>query len=139
MDRDELMKNLERTMQGTFRALQKGMNSILGDNINRSEFYLLRFLKENGPAKVSLISSELKVTASHITAVGDSLVTKGYIERNRSSEDRRIVELSLSDHGKQLFNDLNLRRTQYLYSTLDDLTDAEISELITLFNKFNLG
>jgi DNA-binding MarR family transcriptional regulator len=136
MNRYELMKDLEKTLRTTIRQLQKGMNEILGEDINRSEFFLLKYLQENEKAKVSTISKELNVTASHITTVADSLVKKGLIERERSTTDRRIVEMGLSDRGIELIQQLNEYKTNYLFSTMDELTNDDLQKLISLFNKF---
>ncbi|MBM7662552.1 DNA-binding MarR family transcriptional regulator [Bacillus mesophilus] len=136
--RDELMVELERTFQYTIRALRKGINETLGDEVNRSEFILLKYLHENGSSKVSSISNELKVTSSHITSVADSLVEKDYVTRERSLEDRRVVEITLTPTGATLFEKLHNKKTDYLFSTFDGLSNEEILTLISLFQKFKM-
>ncbi len=100
--RQRIMYDLEKTMQNTFRGIRKGINEMLGDEINRSEFLLLKYLYENKSQKVSTISNELKVTSSHITSVSDSLVQKHLVTRERSTEDRRVVEVALTLKGSAL-------------------------------------
>ncbi|MFZ3590995.1 MarR family winged helix-turn-helix transcriptional regulator [Bacillus sp. DJP31] len=136
--RKELMYDLEKTMQYTFRGIRKGINEMLGDEVNSSEFLILKHLYQNGTQKVSTISNELRVTSSHITSIGDSLVKKLLVTRERSLEDRRVVEIVLTKKGNTLIEELNLKKTNYLFSTFDNLSDLELKELIHLFNKFNL-
>lgn len=136
--RDDLMYELERTLQYSIRAMRKGINDVFEDEVNRSEFLLLKYLYEHGPNKVSSISNELRVTSSHITSVSDSLVKKSLITRERSSEDRRVVEVTLTTSGKDVFENLDNKKTQFLFSTFDSLTNDEISTLISLFKKFSI-
>jgi DNA-binding MarR family transcriptional regulator len=135
--RDDLMYEFEKTLQHKIRSLRKKINEILGEEVNRSEFILLRYLRENGTTKVSTISNELKVTSSHITSVADSLVNKSLITRDRSVEDRRVVEIGLTNQGKSKIEELEYKKSQYLFSTFDQLSDDEIQELIFLFNKID--
>jgi DNA-binding MarR family transcriptional regulator len=136
--RDGLMYELEKTLQYTIREIRKGYNAMLGDEINRSEFLLLKYLHENGSSKVSSISNEFKVTSSHITSVADSLVEKALVTRERSKDDRRVVEIELTKNGSFVIEGLDKKKRQYLFSTFDNLTDQEIKDLISLFHKFNL-
>jgi DNA-binding MarR family transcriptional regulator len=136
-NRDELMYEFEKTLQFKIRGLRKGINNMLGEEINRSEYILLRYLRENGAQKVSSISKELKVTSSHITSVADSLVKKALVTRERSEEDRRVVEIALTSDGKSKIEMLEHKKSLYLYSTFDRLSDEEIKVLIHLFEKVN--
>ncbi|WP_456276701.1 MarR family winged helix-turn-helix transcriptional regulator [Bacillus sp. AK128] len=136
--RDDLMYELERTLQYSIRSMRKGINEVLGNELNRSEFLLLKYLYEHGISKVSTISNELKVTSSHITSVADSLVQKELVTRERSVDDRRVVEIALTADGKTIFEKLNNKKTEYLFSTFDSLSNDEIEILITLFKKFNI-
>ena len=61
--------------------------------MSRNEFMILRLLSEQGPKKVTEFATILGVSASHITAVTDALVEKGWITRVRSKEDRRIIKM----------------------------------------------
>jgi DNA-binding MarR family transcriptional regulator len=136
--RDELMNEFEKTLQYKIQGLRKGINVMLGEEINRSEYIVLRYLKENGAQKVSTISKELKVTASHITSVADSLEKKALVTRDRSEEDRRVVEVALTIDGKSKIEKLEHKKSLYLYSTFDRLSNKEIKVLIQLFEKVNV-
>ena len=54
-------------------------------------------------ATPSDISKELLVTLGTVTTSLNNLERKGYIERRRSSIDRRIVHLSLTKKGRLLY------------------------------------
>ena len=54
-------------------------------------------------ATPSDISKELLVTLGTVTTSLNNLERKGYIERRRSSVDRRVVHLSLTKKGRLLY------------------------------------
>ena len=54
-------------------------------------------------ATPSDISKELLVTLGTVTTSLNNLERKGYIERRRSSIDRRVVHLSLTNMGRLLY------------------------------------
>jgi DNA-binding MarR family transcriptional regulator len=61
----------------------------------------------NGRGKTATeLSRNLSADTGSMTRMLDRLEQKGLIRRERSSEDRRIVELSLTETGKQLYPQL---------------------------------
>lgn len=53
-----------------------------------------------GPADVSTLAKTMGVTNSAMTRLLDGLEKRAYVRRERSSEDRRRVELSLTEEGR---------------------------------------
>lgn len=51
----------------------------------------------------SEVAKELSITVGTLTVAINNLVKKGYIERLRSEDDRRVVKLGLTKKGKLLF------------------------------------
>ena len=52
---------------------------------------------------MSSIARELSVTVGTLTIAMNSLVKKGYVERTRGLEDRRVVYISLSEKGRKAY------------------------------------
>lgn len=55
------------------------------------------------PKNMSSIARELSVTVGTLTIAMNSLVKKGYVERSRGLEDRRVVYISLSERGRKAY------------------------------------
>lgn len=55
-----------------------------------------------GPGTQSMtdVAEKLGITVGTLTTAINRLVTKGYVERNRSEIDRRVVEIGLSKKGR---------------------------------------
>ncbi|MFN6654333.1 fatty acid biosynthesis transcriptional regulator FabT [Enterococcus faecalis] len=51
----------------------------------------------------SEVAKELSITVETLTVAINNLVKKGYVERLRSEDDRRVVKLGLTKKGKLLF------------------------------------
>jgi DNA-binding MarR family transcriptional regulator len=74
-----------------------------------------------------------------LTRVIDQLEQRGFIERSRSLEDRRTVELSLTEEGARTVNALVPTVVGMLNATLADFTENEARELTRLLGKLVNG
>ena len=59
-------------------------------------------LSENGSLSPSQIARHIMVKSSTVTGVIDRLEQKGLVRRVRSSRDRRVITIELTDEGAQL-------------------------------------
>lgn len=135
MNRQETVYQLERSFRTVFRKFKHDINNLLGDNLSSNEFIVIKLLLESGPKKVSEISSELNVSASHITSVSDSLVKKGYVTRIRSDEDRRVVQLDITPNRKEVVRELEMIKTNYMISRFEQFSDEELDLFLRLVKK----
>ena len=60
---------------------------------------------------VSRVANELNVSNSHITAVTEKLINKGFVTRSRSTSDRRVVYLEITEQGKDLVAKWKVQKT----------------------------
>ena len=81
-----------------------------------------------------LIYLSIFASASHITAVTDLLLSKGYIARKRSENDRRIIDIELTKEGQDIFNVIQEKRAYFL-ERFEHFTDKEIETMNKLFHK----
>jgi len=133
--RQDKMYELESLMRYVYKVLRNEMNEVYENEMSRNEFFILKTLYEQGSKKSSDLSKMLNVSASHITAVTDSLIEKNWIKRIRSIQDRRIVDLHLTDEGKVKLELFEKKKTNFLLEKFNDFTDKEIEDFISLFHK----
>lgn len=62
---------------------------------------LISFARE-GSMTMSRLGSLLQVHATSVTSAVDRLVQQGYVERTRSSLDKRVIHASLTDEGSRI-------------------------------------
>ncbi|UII58634.1 MarR family transcriptional regulator (plasmid) [Cytobacillus spongiae] len=126
---------LEGLFRSVFRMMRSDIRTIFGEFISNGEFRVLQLIRENGALKSSEISKRMEVSASHITSITDTLVEKRYITRQRSNEDRRVVELALTPQGIEVLVQCEDKKSQYFQELFQTFDKGEIQHLIELFEK----
>jgi DNA-binding MarR family transcriptional regulator len=90
------------------------------------------------PLSSVALSKQLKVTPANITAIVDRLEKKGYVQRSRKSEDRRTVQLELTEAGiaftSQLVDLMEAKVVEQLYYLDAQDVDSLLRTLEKLVN-----
>ena len=72
-------------------------------DITNNDMHVIEAIGIGEPKNMSSIARELSVTVGTLTIAMNSLVKKGYVERSRGLEDRRVVYISLSEGQKSVW------------------------------------
>jgi DNA-binding MarR family transcriptional regulator len=137
MNRNDMMFELETLLRTVFRQLKSEIGELFRSELTGNEFRILAMLDEGGAIRVTDLSKRLQVSASHITAVTDGLLEKGFIDRKKSPSDRRSVEISLTEAGKKVFKQLEEKKSEYFRGRFSHFTTEELLIMMTLFKKLN--
>ncbi|WP_122646855.1 MarR family winged helix-turn-helix transcriptional regulator [Enterococcus mediterraneensis] len=78
----------------------------------------------------SEVAKELSITVGTLTTAINRLVKKGYVQRIRSEDDRRVVKLGLTKKGKLLFRVHQYFHRQMIKRVLQDMGDDEEAVLL---------
>ncbi|MET3287745.1 MarR family transcriptional regulator [Brevibacillus fluminis] len=135
--REQYIKEFESIFRVFNRRFLREMNQIFGDRLSYSEFLYLKFLDQKGSQMVSALSEEFSVSVSHITAVMNTLVSEGYVNRVRSEQDRRVVELTITEEGKRLITELDSVKDVHMRNSFEPLSTEEIAQLLALYQKLS--
>lgn len=90
--------------------------------------FTLDFLGEATP--MSKLSAQLGVTAGTLTKVAGGLVDKNYLDRQRSTEDDRVVKLSLTKTGWKMVEHIKNYRQRFFSDICSNLDATERRRLI---------
>ncbi|PER33856.1 MarR family transcriptional regulator [Bacillus cereus] len=134
-NRETLILDLSASFRKMIRLLQNDINTRFSEYMPYNEFSVLRALFLKSPQMASQIASEVNVTSSHITAVTDRLVRKGFVERKRSNSDRRIVYLEITENGREVTEKLEAVRKEYYKERFKGWSDQEIEMVLELFGR----
>lgn len=109
--------------------------------LSKTEIFSILYLDKRKEITMTELVEYINVPMSTATGIVDRLVRKGYIARERSETDRRIVVLRLTDEGLRLIQNLKDLIYKYLDMILTDLTDEEKQFLARIALKIvhNLG
>jgi DNA-binding MarR family transcriptional regulator len=82
------------------------------------------------------LSKLLGIDTGLMTRMLDKLEAKGLLERSRSVEDRRVVNLALTSKGEEVAARIPEIAPEVLNARLKNFSKAEFEELRRLLNKF---
>jgi len=99
------------------------------------EFTILMLVMRNPAVTQKQLSQTLSVSAPNITILLDRLVDKGWIERVRSEEDRRVQHIHLTAQGAALAQQSHELSLSCEREMLRHLTDGERLMLLELLDK----
>ena len=91
----------------------------------------------NCKKNMSMIAKELTVTIGTLTISINSLVRKGYVIKERSEKDKRVVLVRLSERGKNAFLKYEEFHDEMVRSMLENLDDIESDTLMSALQKIN--
>ncbi len=107
-------------------------------DITNNDMHIIEAIGIEEPRNMSVIAKQLSVTVGTLTTNMNGLERKGYILRERSQEDKRVVLVTLTEKGRKAFyhhrdfhkkmiraliKDLDPEEMKVLYRCLENLND----------------
>lgn len=98
--------------------------------------WVILMLVGNGKCRTAAeLSEAMSTDMGSVTRMLDRLETKGLVKRTRSTKDRRLVDLSLTEAGEELFPHLPEASINALNALLGGFTKDEVGELKALLRR----
>ena len=98
--------------------------------ITSSQFHTIRRISQ-GNASVSALADCMHVSRPNVSRAVDDLVKSGLVNRKRDQNDRRNIQLSLTDKGKKMIKNLHKKYGGILAEQFSILSDEELRILIS--------
>jgi DNA-binding MarR family transcriptional regulator len=124
-----LLKRSQRLMQERLERLFADQNCTL------QQWVVLMHIRDGLALTTADLCRELHHDSGAMTRLIDQLEERKLIERRRNAQDRRVIELSLTDEGQQLVETLIGIVTNALNIALEDFTGDEVKLLQSLLRK----
>ncbi|MEK3799052.1 MarR family transcriptional regulator [Peribacillus sp. FSL H8-0477] len=140
MNKDQVTELIHRYTKVSFivnRMAESLIKDQLSDALTNGQFYMLRYIQEQGTCTSSNLAEAFFVNKSAITAIISRLKDKGLINRVRNEDDRRVVYLTLSEKGQKLFTETETRIHLLLENFITEFNEDEISAFITTYEKLS--
>lgn len=114
----ELLENCQLKIERTAEQLK----------LTVAEFKLLRSLQEEENVSAGALAKRMRLSSSRITRIIDGLMQKGYVCKETEGKDRRIVQIILTQAGKDIRNQLKAMYVTVHQDIIDLLpSDAGLS------------
>lgn len=101
------------------------------EDISNSEMHVLDAVGPEG-GNMSTIAAKLRITMGSLTTSMNRLVLKGYVERNRSETDRRVVNISLTEKGLLAYERHRKFHMRMVEAALKDVNDDQVPILVNM-------
>ncbi len=104
-------------------------------DISTNDMHVIEAVGVGEPVNVSGIAKKLSVTVGSITTAVDALVKKGYMTRERSDEDRRVVYIRLTEKGVRAYKKHARFHREMVREVIKNLDEEEKTALIQALSK----
>jgi DNA-binding MarR family transcriptional regulator len=101
-----------------------------GVTLSMTEIHVLEAIKLSDLPTMTNVANRLRVTVGTLTTSIHTLVKKGYVLRTRGVEDKRVVNLKLTDLAKEALVIHDIFHDEMIDSALKDLNLSEDEVLI---------
>jgi DNA-binding MarR family transcriptional regulator len=103
--------------------------------VTQQQFNILRILRGAGkPLSTLQIRQRMLDKMSDTSRIVDRLIIKGLVKKSVSEEDRRLVDVQLTDRGKKLLQQMDSLNDEF-DAVFRNLSTAEATKLNELLDK----
>ena len=106
-------------------------------DISCNDMHIIEAIGVEEPRNMSVIAHRMSVTVSTLTTNMNGLEKKGYIRRERSLEDKRVVYVLLTEKGKKAFYHHRDFHKKMIRAIAKDLTEEEMEVLYRCLKNLN--
>ena len=114
---------------------EKALTSSEFRDISVNDMHILEAVGTEEPRSMSSVAKSLSVTVGTLTIAMNNLVKKGYVNRARSEEDRRVVLISLSEKGEKAYYHHQKFHDDMIQAIMTDLDETQRDALTQALNK----
>lgn len=110
---------------------EKAMKNTEFTDLSITEIHTIEAIGTEGNRTMGEIAHDLRITVGTLTTAINRLIKKGYVERKRIEEDRRVVLVSLTESGKVVF----LTHSVFHKEMIDEILENFQGEDLEVLNK----
>lgn len=121
---NDVLVNLFRDIQD---IEEKALTGSEFKDISGNDMHILEAIGNKESRNMSAVAGSLSVTVGTLTIAVNNLVKKGYVTRVRSTKDRRVVLLSLSEKGLLAFRHHQKFHEEMVQALVEDMDKEELA------------
>ncbi|MCI0183221.1 MarR family winged helix-turn-helix transcriptional regulator [Sulfoacidibacillus ferrooxidans] len=132
---DDVVK-IETLLRNVSSTIRKQGRAILGDfDMSPAQFDALIWVDEYKHITIGELSAKLGLAYSTTTDLVDRIERRGFVERMRDDQDKRVVRVRVLDPGLALIDRVLQERRNYLAVILGQL---QVSEQMLILNALTI-
>lgn len=107
-------------------------------DLSITEMHVIDNIGINRERTMSDTAKDLRITSGTLTTAIDNLIKKGYVVREQSVEDRRVVKIKLTDSGGAAFHSHEDFHKDLVISALQQLDIVEEELLVKVLTNIDV-
>lgn len=123
----EVIDNLRRVFQA-INEYSKNAERTTG--LTGPQLWAIKLLASNSPLRVSELARLMYLHPATVVGILDRLEAKGLVTRTRSKEDRRAVEIGLTEQGQEMIASAPEVAQAMLVKGLEELSDQQFLQVV---------
>lgn len=135
MEREDAKKKVNDMLVFTFNEIleleEKAIITREFSDISNNDMHIIEAIGDGDGHRMSDVARKLRVTVGSLTTSMNALVRKGYVERERSETDRRVVTVRLLDKGHAAYRHHEKFHNEMTETLIDQLTEQQLDAWVT--------
>jgi DNA-binding MarR family transcriptional regulator len=99
---------------------------VLRRGLSMAQLHILYTLQRNREMPMSRLAEILNVSLSNATGLIDRIEERGFVERTRVPEDRRVVKISVTPDGQRMLDEIDALSDDLLRDVLSRIGPSKI-------------
>jgi DNA-binding MarR family transcriptional regulator len=95
--------------------------------ISMAQLHILYTLQRSGEMPMSRLADVLHVSLSNASGLIDRIEERGFVERTRVPEDRRIVKIRVTDAGRRMLEEVDAISSELLRSVFGRIGRSQVA------------
>ncbi|WP_066638865.1 MarR family transcriptional regulator [Desulfolucanica intricata] len=136
---DDQINELNQVAKSMMRKFQDYMFRESDIDLTPVQQLLLKIIYYKGSSTPSEIAHEMGVTSGAVTSLTNRLFKQGYIVRERSEEDRRLVIIKLTTEGEKVAKLIVQEKMKKMRSIFCLLKSESIQSLCKIYREIDIA
>src|SRR3954452_13205592 len=107
--------------------------------ISSTHLHVLYVLVSRGAMPMSRLAEQLDVSLPNVTGIVERMVERGFVERTRPEDDRRVVEVGITAAGREVIDEIDTIKRQEMANIIRRLTPEQQSRALRAFTDMRVA
>ena len=126
---DILNKLLVQLFNDILQIEEKSLKNTQFTDLSITEIHTIEAIGLDRSRTMGEIAHDLRITVGTLTTAITKLIKKGYVERKRIEEDRRVVIVNLTESGQKVFDAHNIFHKEMIDEILENVQGDDLKVL----------
>ena len=107
-------------------------------SLTRTDYKLL-YLVSAEPRNMKYLADELSLAKGWVTDITDGLEDRNLVKRIHSNDDRRVINIQITDKGLKMFNEIQSIIKKIINESISSLPDVDVEQLCNIIEKIAIN